>query len=77
MIVAHGMVSVCSGIVVGLFAAIAEKRLIAALLYGVEPHDAPTFILTICALAIVAFVACAAPASRAAFVDPAEALRVE
>lgn len=77
MIVAQGMVSVWTGIVIGLLAAIAAARLIAGLLYGVEPHDPPTFVLATCALGVVAFVACAAPALRAAFVDPVEALRAE
>jgi len=75
MIVAQGMLSVATGIAAGLIAAIAATRLIAGLLYGVEPHDAPTFVLATLALAIIAFVACAAPALKAAFVDPVVSLR--
>jgi putative ABC transport system permease protein len=77
MIVAQGMLSVIAGIVVGVIAAVASTRLIAGLLYGVEPHDAPTFVIATAALAVVAFVACTAPAIRAAFVDPVQALRAD
>jgi putative ABC transport system permease protein len=77
MIVSQGMLSVVTGIVVGLTAAVAATRLIAGLLYGVEAHDAPTFILATLALTVIAFVACTAPALKAAFVDPVIALRAE
>jgi predicted permease len=77
MIVAQGMLSVCAGIAVGVIAAIAATRLIAGLLYGVEAHDAPTFIVATLALTIIALVACTAPALKAAFVDPVVALRAE
>lgn len=77
MIVAQGMLSVFAGIVAGLAAAIAATRLIAGLLYGVEALDPPTFVVATTALAAVAFIACAAPALKAAFVDPVIALRAE
>jgi putative ABC transport system permease protein len=77
MMVAQGMLGVGAGIAVGLIGAIAGMRLIAGLLYGVDAHDLPTFVIATFVLATVAFVACAAPALRAAFVDPAIALRAE
>ena len=77
MIVRQGMWSVGAGIVVGLIGAYAATRLIAGLLYGVPAHDAPTFAIATLALAMVAFLACALPALRAAFVDPVVALRAE
>ena len=77
MIVTQGMTSVSTGIVAGVIGAYAASRLIAGLLYGVEAHDAPTFAIATLMLAIVAFVACAAPALRAAHVDPVMALRAE
>jgi putative ABC transport system permease protein len=77
MIVAQGMLSVAAGIVAGLAGAVAATRLIAGLLYGVEPHDTPTFILATSLLAAIAFLACAAPALKAALVDPVIALRHE
>lgn len=77
MIVAQGMFSVVIGIVAGLLGAIAATRLIAGLLYGVDAHDAPTFAIATLLLSGIAFIACAAPAWRAAFVDPVVALRAE
>jgi putative ABC transport system permease protein len=77
MIVAQGMLSVGAGIVAGVIAAIAATRLIAALLYGVDAHDAPTFAAATVLLAIIAFLACALPALKAALVDPVIALRAE
>jgi putative ABC transport system permease protein len=77
MIVSQGMVSVLAGLVAGLAAAYAATRLIAGLLYGVGSHDAPTFAVATLLLSAIAFIACAAPAMRAAFVDPVVALRAE
>jgi len=47
------------------------------LLYGVQPHDPATFVLTALALGSIACVACLVPAFKAALVDPATALRAE
>lgn len=77
MIVGHGMLSVTAGIIVGLAGSMAATRWIAGLLYGVQPTDAPTFTTTTMMLAAVAFIACAAPALKAARVDPIIALRAE
>ena len=77
MMVSQGMISVLAGIAVGLVAAYAATKLIAGLLYGVGSHDAPTFVMATLLLTAIAFVACAAPAMRAAFVDPVVALRAE
>jgi putative ABC transport system permease protein len=77
MIVGQGMVSVIAGIVMGVIAAAMATRLIAGLLYGVEATDVPTFVVSTLLLAVVAFVACSAPALRAAVVDPVVALRAE
>jgi len=77
MMVAQGMVSVTAGLVIGLASAYASARLIAGLLYGVPVHDVPTFAVATALLAAIAFIACAAPAMRAAFVDPVVALRAE
>lgn len=77
MIVTQGMLSVSVGIVAGLVGAVAATRLIAGLLYGVEAHDAATFVVATSLLATIALVACAAPAVKAALVDPVIALRHE
>jgi predicted permease len=77
MILAHGMLSVAVGIVAGLAGAWAATRFIATLLYGVEAHDAPTFVVATVLIGGIAFIACAAPALRAALVNPVQALRAE
>ena len=77
LMVAQGIWSVVSGLIVGLFGAWAATRLIAGLLYGVQPHDTATFALTTVALGSIACLACVLPALKAALVDPATALRAE
>jgi putative ABC transport system permease protein len=77
MIVTQGMSSVVAGIAGGLAAAYAATRLIASLLYGVAAHDVPTFAIATVMLAAIAFLACAMPALKAAWVDPVVALRAE
>ena len=77
MIVSQGMWGVVVGIAAGLVGAYAATRLIAGLLYGVPAHDAPTFAIATLMLALVAFIACAVPAMRAALVEPVVALRAE
>jgi len=77
MIVSQGMWGVVVGIAAGLVGAYAATRLIAGLLYGVPAHDVPTFAIATLMLALVAFIACAVPAMRAALVEPVVALRAE
>jgi ABC-type antimicrobial peptide transport system permease subunit len=52
-------------------------RVLASLLYGVSPADAPTWILATLALVTAGAVAAAIPAARAARVDPIIAIRAE
>ena len=77
MIVSQGMLSVVAGMAGGLIAAYAATRLIAGLLYGVGSHDVPTFAIATLLLGAIAFIACAAPAMKAALVDPVTALRAD
>jgi putative ABC transport system permease protein len=78
MIVRHSMVSVVAGLGVGVaIAALAAPPLLAGLLYDVAPTDAPTLAVATLTLATLAFLASTVPALRAAFVDPATALRAE
>jgi ABC-type antimicrobial peptide transport system permease subunit len=46
-------------------------------LYGVKPFDAVSYLLAVMGVAVVALVASAVPAGRAASVDPMRALRAE
>jgi ABC-type antimicrobial peptide transport system permease subunit len=66
-----------AGLVLGIAGSLAVTRLIGALLYGVTPRDALTFAGAAAVLAAVALVACLIPASRAARIHPAVALRNE
>jgi len=65
------------GALIGLIAAAALSRSISAFLYGVEPLDPLTFGSVAIVLAVTAALASAAPALRAARVDPVVAFRNE
>lgn len=66
-----------AGVVIGLLAASGVTRMMASLLYGVEPIDIPTFAVVAVALTFIALLASWLPARRAASVDPVVALRFE
>jgi predicted permease len=65
------------GIALGLVVSLALARLIATLLFGTSPADLSTFASTALVLTIVAIVAGAVPAIRAARIDPMSALRAD
>src|SRR6185312_12744592 len=65
------------GVAVGLAGAWALSRVIAALLYGVEPHDPMTFLIVPAVLAVPALMAGWPPARRAMGVSPMEVMRAE
>jgi putative ABC transport system permease protein len=65
------------GAVVGLGVAAVLGRLLASVLFGVEPLDPMTFVSVTIVLALTAAVSMAGPAWRATRVDPAVALRGE
>jgi predicted permease len=65
------------GLLVGLAGALAVNRLIASLLFGVQPSDPVTIVSVVATISIVAAVACGLPAWRASRLDPNVVLREE
>ena len=76
-VVREGMSLAATGIAAGLAAAFGLTRLMASLLYDVTPTDPSTYAVVAVALAVTSLAACWKPALRAAWVDPAAALREE
>jgi len=64
-------------VIVGVAGAIGLNRLIASLLFGVQPTDGTTLAAVIATITLVAALACWLPAWRASRVDPSVMLRHE
>ncbi len=64
-----------SGIVLGLAIGAWSSRFVATLLYGLEPGDPPTLIVSAATLALIGAFAGWLPANRASRLDPTEVLR--
>ena len=75
--VRNGVVLAVFGIAVGVAAAAGVTRLMASLLYEVEPVDPLTYAAVAIALVAVAALASYVPARRASTVDPAESLAAD
>jgi predicted permease len=71
----QGLVLTTVGIIAGLAGAFALNRLIASLLYGVQPTDPTTIVAVVATITLVAAVACWIPAWRASRLDPNVVLR--
>jgi len=65
------------GVIAGAAAAYAAGHYIQALLAGVDPADAPTYLASIGLCVVMTLVGALAPAVRAIAVDPASVIRVE
>ena len=66
---------VVAGVTLGVLFALATTRLLSSFLYGVTPTDTRTLVLSGVSLLLVALLAAAKPAWRAAGLDPVAALR--
>ena len=77
MVVREGVSMVAVGVGVGLAGALALTQLMGALLFGVKATDPLTYAAVTITLGVVALVASSVPASRAAHVDPAIAMRAD
>lgn len=73
----QGLKLVVIGITTGLVGALALSRILASLLYEVQPTDALTLTVASVLLGVVALAACWFPARKAAKVDPMVVLRYE
>ena len=76
-ILREALILTAIGIIIGLPVSLALVRLGRSFFYGIEPHDPLTVIGTILIMLSVATLAAWIPASRAAKIDPMEALRYE
>jgi predicted permease len=75
LVVRHGLVMACTGLVLGVTAALALTRLMRSLLFGIAPTDVVTYALVSGLVALTALAASYLPARRAARLDPMRSLR--
>jgi predicted permease len=74
-IMKQGLVLTGVGVVAGLAGALGLNRLLASLLFGVQPTDATTLVAVTATIVLVAAIACGLPAWRASRLDPNVVLR--
>jgi len=77
LVVGSAIKVIAAGAAIGLVLAAVFGRLIATMLFGVQPLDLPTFALVTIVMGITAALSIAGPAWRAARIDPAQALRTK
>jgi len=77
LVLGQGVRLIIIGIGVGIVFAFIAVRALTALLFGVKPTDATTFLTVSVLLGLLGLIACAVPAIRATRVDPLVALRNE
>jgi predicted permease len=77
LVMKQGVEATIGGVIVGLAGAVGVNRLMASLLFGVQPTDAATMAVVIATITIVATIACWLPAWRASQLDPNVVLRTD
>ncbi len=77
MILREALMLAAGGVAIGIPAALAGSRLLASLLYGVNPRDPLALVGGAVLLVLLVVCASAAPARRASRQDPAQTLRAE
>jgi putative ABC transport system permease protein len=77
LILGQGLRPVIAGALVGLTVMYWLSKLMANLLFGIQPHDPVTYVAVVSAIVFVGAAACYLPARRVLKVDPSSALRVE
>ncbi|HEX4495356.1 MAG TPA: ABC transporter permease [Thermoanaerobaculia bacterium] len=75
MVLTQGAWMVGSGLLLGVIGALALRRVLESVLFGVAPTDPAIFAAVLAILALVGLFACYLPAQRAMRVDPLVALR--
>jgi ABC-type antimicrobial peptide transport system permease subunit len=76
-IMKQGLVLTVTGVILGLVGALGLNRLIASMLFGIQPTDPTTLVIVTTAILLVASFACWLPAWRASRVNPSVVLRAD
>jgi len=77
MVLKRGLALAAIGVAAGVALAYAAGRLMQTLLFGVSPHDAPTFVAAAGLALAMTVIGSLLPAVRAVRVDPLTAIRTE
>jgi hypothetical protein len=74
MLVGSGLKTMMAGVLLGVAGALAGVRLLSTMLYGIETHDAATFVALPALILVAGTIACYLPARRVGDVDPLRSL---
>jgi predicted permease len=77
MVLRGSLIMTAIGVAIGVPLALLVARALTSALYGVKPYDAANYAWAVVGVAVVALIASAVPARKAASVNPLSALRAE